>query len=356
MVLRPKIRSRSAQTPFPVPPPFRTEFFELGESIHSLFEVASEVDLSPARLQELIDLGAIYADGKRLKQDGPLPTGSVLRIHFNPKRYTDLQLDIQKHVVFQNEDFVVWDKPAGLPTHPCVDNWIENLQEAGARALGKRLWTTHRLDHATQGLVVMGFNREFAAQFNRELQFGTVIKVYDVLTAAKPPTGLWIHHMVESKGSPKVVLNAPSNITKPCKLLVLSTREFEWTPGIAKKFYLSRVLLLTGRTHQIRAQFAHQGFPLLGDTLYGGYASSQQPTCSLKAQTLMFSFRQCPYAFHLASLSRVEEPLNVDRLERSLKTVLNVAEGNQLKCPTLDNEVLAQIKSMLIWLSTLPKS
>lgn len=190
----------------------------------------------------------------------------------------------------EEEDYVVIDKPGGVPTVPTVDNLYENCLHMTGRAIEARgpLRVTHRLDQPTSGVLVLAKTKAFCSHFNQllsergEREDPRVTKVYRVLTERAVPRGVLsesggaLTHYAEigvrSKGRPTRTVvhdraDGPGGNGKRvvCKLRVLRC------DGVAGTgMYESEVVLLTGRTHQIRAQFAHIGCPVAGDPIYNG--------------------------------------------------------------------------------------
>lgn len=216
--------------------------------------------LAEDEASHLIKLGAIYLNGRRQTQDFPLEAESILRVHLQPKRFS-LPLDPpKKHIVFENEDFVVAHKPAGLPSLPTLDNARENFWAF----LGGSLLPTHRLDQFTAGLMVFAKTQIFQRGFNRWLAQGRVHKIYLALSSVAPPLGEWVHYMSPEPKAPKILRRDPQTQWKKCRLEILTVEK--WSEGL----WQSQIRLHTGRTHQIRAQMAALGTPLVNDLHYGG--------------------------------------------------------------------------------------
>lgn len=252
--------------------------------------------------------------------------GSYLRVHVHPKRGPETNsIDWRSRVLGQGTDWVVVDKPPGFSVNPTVDNAVECAAFQVARALietpetentsnethkaqswtnGSPLKVLHRLDVFTSGILMFARgNTGFAKHFHEALRTRRVHKTYRCVTCTKPKLGIMEHWTApEELGAgvsgprrhcmfPPAENQAPwsgnlqelegtdGNGRKRCVLIVTrveSLCEETLVPAVRDaaprdaKLYESRVELITGRTHQIRAQFAQVGAPLLGDVLYGG--------------------------------------------------------------------------------------
>lgn len=240
----------------------------------------------------LLDFGAIYLANKRiipfpgqnlseiLQMD--LKEKDYLRVHTKPRRFP--QVKVKDRIVFENEYMLVVDKPARLPVHASVDNLHENLLAYLEKELQQKLYITHRLDTATRGLLVIAKTPEFQTEFNFLIKDQGIKKIYQA-TVQTPGPDLKIlkHYMEPSPRAPKTVRADSFAGGLFCQLEILSSE-----PSQYEGFVDLRVQLLTGRTHQIRAQLCAEGFPIRGDHLYGGMKVYHDEQIDLTALELSF--------------------------------------------------------------------
>jgi 23S rRNA pseudouridine1911/1915/1917 synthase len=217
-------------------------------------------------------------------------------------------------VVYEDNDLIVIDKPAGLVVHPAAGNQTGTLVNAliahcGASLSGiggeKRPGIVHRLDKDTSGLLVVAKNdrahRSLAAQFADHGRTGDLSRAYlaFVWGAPKPERGIVdapIGRDPRSRVKMAVRKDGREAITH------YATRE-RFGGGKPGEAFASLVAceLETGRTHQIRVHMARLGHPLLGDPVYGtGFRSKEAHLPQAARSALAKLDRQALHAFRLA--------------------------------------------------------
>lgn len=244
----------------------------------------SDLLLSEQHIQDLLHLGAIYLNGQRYVHDinanPTIEAAAYLRIHTKPRRFATDEILNPARFVYQNSDFIIFNKPAGVPCHPTVDNIQENLVTVLCNKLRIPLYITHRLDNPTEGLLLIAKSKEFQKLFNQLLQRGSVTKIYQAEVQGQPSwrnNQILTHYMKPSPRAPKEVSSEKKIGWAECQLKILN-----------KNGHTLTIELLTGRTHQIRSQLAYEGFPILGDHLYGASKNSEKEAIKLKAIELQF--------------------------------------------------------------------
>jgi 23S rRNA pseudouridine1911/1915/1917 synthase len=139
---------------------------------------------------------------------------------------------------------------------------------------------THRLDNPTEGLLLFAKNKRFQTQFNQLLKEGKIKKLYQAQVQGTPrweKNTLLTHYMKPSPRGPKEVSKEKNETWAECRLNILQIQENQIL-----------IELLTGRTHQIRAQLSCEGFPIIGDHLYGATKIHDPDSIALKAIELHF--------------------------------------------------------------------
>ena len=225
------------------------------------FGVASE------EAARLISFGAVYQDRQRVNSDRTLLPGQYVRVHLQPRRFPVDGIDWRGTVVHHGADFIVVNKPAGIPVHPTLDNQVENVLHQLRIALGPSVYVTQRLDAEVGGLIVFAKTQEFQRQFNRLLGERKVKKKYRALVVSAPEVGRHIHYMEPSERSPKTVATESRPNWQECALSVVKVEPALCTVPAPQAFDIE-IDLETGRTHQIRVQLSALGSPIVGDKMY----------------------------------------------------------------------------------------
>lgn len=242
------------------------------------------LELDLAQVEFLMDLGSIYLNHKRVKEDSSVSEGDYLRVHTKPRRFLPDDGQWSSRILFMNDHFIVANKISGLPVHASVDNRKEHLQAYLEKTLNCELFVTHRLDVPTRGLIVYAKTREFQTAFNQLLTQREMTKIYRALVEGDGLTpGILTHYMEPSPRAPKKVSAVPHEGWQDCVLEILNIKTLP-----AQQSEL-RLHLHTGRTHQIRAQLAHEQHPIVGDHAYGAHKLGEEDKIELEACELLFT-------------------------------------------------------------------
>ena len=185
-------------------------------------------------------------------------------------------------ILYSDKEIAVCVKPVGLDSETEVPAQLQN-------ALGGEVFTLHRLDKNVGGVMVYARTKAAAAALSRAIQEGAMVKEYVALVHGAPPeTGDWEDLLwKDSKQNKVFVVKRMRGGVKKARL--------EFVRLTAGEESLVRIRLHTGRSHQIRVQFASRGYPLVGDHKYGARDSASAPmlfSCKLtfpyRGKTLQF--------------------------------------------------------------------
>ena len=225
-------------------------------------------DYSRGRLQGWIKAGAARVDGAVLAPKHRILGGEqvVLRAEAEPMATVASQ-DIPLDIVYEDDDILIIDKPAGLVVHPAAGHWDGTLQNAlphHAPALAgiPRCGIVHRLDKDTSGLLMVAKTLSAHKSLVEQLQERSVHREYLALVQGAMTAGGTLDESIGRHSGDRKRFA----VRQDGKPAVTHYRVAERFPHHT----LVRVKLETGRTHQIRVHMSHIGFPLVGDPVYGG--------------------------------------------------------------------------------------
>lgn len=158
--------------------------------------VSSKVCLKETGIKcvELIELGAIYVKSasdirpRRILSDVHVSEGDLIRVHPYPRRYKIVDdIDWRCATIHDSADYVIINKPAGVPSHPTLDNYYENVFVRAKSEMKHEgtLYLPHRLDTDTSGLLLLGKSKKFASYFGSLLRLRqNVTKKYRAIIAS----------------------------------------------------------------------------------------------------------------------------------------------------------------------------
>ena len=167
-------------------------------------------------------------------------------------------------ILFSDRDIVLCVKPVGL------DSEIQ-MPAALKETLGGEIYPVHRLDKNVGGVMIFARTQAAAASLSKAIQEGKLIKEYVALVHGTPPeSGDWEDLLWKDSRKNKVfVVKRMRGGVKKARL--------EFTRLTSGEESLVRIRLHTGRSHQIRVQFASRGYPLVGDHKYGARDNAPAP-------------------------------------------------------------------------------
>ena len=280
------------------------------------------VHLSRSRVQVLIRDGHVRLNQRPAKPAESLRPADVVSWEEPPAKPTALVAEaLELPILYEDDDLLVLDKPAGLVTHPAPGHEAGTLVNAllghcaTLSGIGgeQRPGIVHRLDKDTSGCLVVAKNDLAHRGLSEQFAKRTVQKIYLALVRGVPrpargtvdqPIGRHPVHRKRMAVVPPPRGRAARTDYRLLQTLVLRETVAEEsaitarpyipavTPLTTQKADGNKVISLlechlhTGRTHQIRVHLKHLGYPILGDTLYGGPASA--PRQMLHAWTLRF--------------------------------------------------------------------
>lgn len=274
-------------------------------------------DLSRSRIQALIKDGKITINDQLPRKSGQmLESGAVVQIQIPAIEPSNLIPEsIPLHIIFENDDLMVVNKPAGMVVHPAAGHASGTLVHA---ALGhapemegiggeQRPGVVHRLDKDTSGLILLAKNDRTHRWLQDQFRLRKVEKTYLALVDGHPPTPNGrIEASIgrDTKARKKMAIVTPSKGRQ-------ATSEYD-TVETFMEHTLLKVHPITGRTHQIRLHMAFLGCPVAGDVIYG----HRKPTLLIKRHFLHAA--QLKIQLHGEKQARVFEAPLPEELENIL--------------------------------------
>lgn len=246
-------------------------------------------DLTRSRIKAMIETGAV-------SRNGAVFTDPSWKIHLGETySLTPPQIEpatpqgeaIALNIVYEDDDLIVVNKPAGLVVHPAAGNWTGTLVNALIFHCGKSLsgvggvarpGIVHRLDKDTSGLIVAAKHDRAHLRLSEEFSVHNIERVYDaiVVGSPRPAVGTIDAPLARSRGDRKKMSTVREEDDRPDQRRAVTHYRVVETYGRARARLAGDALasliecrLETGRTHQIRVHLSHIGHPLIGDPAYG---------------------------------------------------------------------------------------
>lgn len=245
---------------------------------------------SRAEVQRWIKEGRVHVDGARGKPGLHVEEGMSIEVDLPdaPPPSAAIKAEaIPVSIIYQDDDLIIVDKPAGLVVHPApghadgtlVNAVLYHVPEIEGVGGAQRPGIVHRLDKETSGLIVIARNERAHRALQAQFADRTVYKEYIALVegGVDPPDGIISapvgRHPADRKRQAVLPANSEGHTVGRDAVTEYHTinRYHALARGASGKqtFTLLRVIPHTGRTHQIRVHLAWRQHPVIGDRLYG---------------------------------------------------------------------------------------
>lgn len=252
---------------------YLTEIEDKGRRLDQ-FLAASSPDLSRTLIRKIIDIGGVHIDGRRVRKAGMILDENLqIELHRDRGSVEPFRLS-EDLVLYQDDYLIVINKPAGIETQPTPARYKGTLFEAlqvwlkRDRRFGRRLeiGMAQRLDRDTSGVIAFSIHPQAHKSLSRQFRSRDAKKIYLALVAGRPEpsTGGYVSNLIRDRYANKMKSTSRGGKEAVTTYRVVRTR------AVPEPISLVEVVLITGRTHQIRAHLSEAGHPLLGDIRYGG--------------------------------------------------------------------------------------
>ena len=259
--------------------------------------------LSRNNVQRLIDEGMVKVNGRAIKASYRPKEGDEIDMVAPPKPISELVPEnIPLDIIYEDEHLLALNKQTNLIVHPARGKWTGTLVN-GLVHYGRN-WSTvngnwrpgilHRLDRNTTGIMLVAKSDEAHWRVARQFENRTIQKTYMAVCHGVPelladvidlPIGKDRYvrekqaiRKIENGGRPAVTIYEVQEIFQTPASAVMHTGDHPAdrnSPAPPARFSLVKLTPKTGRTHQLRVHMAAKGFPMLGDTMYGGRVFEQ---------------------------------------------------------------------------------
>jgi len=236
------------------------------------FLTALLADQSRAHVQRLIKDGRVTGPAGSLRPSTAVRAGQTYEVNIPPPTAATPEPEaIPIRIVYEDEQLVVLDKPAGMVVHPgaghssgtLVNALLHHVQDLSGIGGELRPGIVHRLDRGTSGLMVVAKSDAAHQELSRQFSDREVDKEYVALVWGLVQPGRRIDVPIGRDPGDRQKMSTRARRARNAVTRVTFARHFK---GVS----LLKVAIATGRTHQIRVHLSAIGHPIVGDATYGG--------------------------------------------------------------------------------------
>ena len=239
--------------------PFVKEKFTVPKTMPAFVFIMRTFDFTHGQAQRVIAKGRLLIDGESMFLPGKKIEGEVEVVYFKPSSQGTKPL-------FQNRDFIVFEKPSGILVHPNTMSTSYSMLDEIRHLAGDNANATHRIDMETSGLLLASKHKRAESYLKNAFEIKTIQKSYLAWADGKLTKPFSVNRAIK--------VNNDYSQTKH-KVLIDNSGKSAHT-DFNPLYYdetLDATLVecypLTGRTHQIRVHLFHVKHPILGDPIYG---------------------------------------------------------------------------------------
>lgn len=297
--------------------------------------LADNVDaLSRSRIKALIEAGAVTVDGATITDPShtvkPGQTFAMIVPDSQPASIEPEAIDLD--ILYEDEDVIVIDKPAGMVVHPAPGSPRGTLVNALLAHCGdtlsgiggvRRPGIVHRLDKDTSGVMIAAKNDVAHQSLAKQFAERTIERAYTAVIwgVPAPPVGMVEGNIGRSERNrlKMAVVGAPKGRT--------ARTHYRVTERLGPHACVTQCRLETGRTHQIRVHMTHIGHPLIGDPVYGRQSAARTKSLSPEARAYLERFNRQALHAHLIGFTHPrDQKLRhfESRISNDIKSLINL--------------------------------
>ncbi len=270
--------------------------------------------LSRRRIKQLISQGSVFVNNRRVRRVSfRVFPPVIIRIHaksnqdIENKRH---QIHWANLLLYRDEQLIILNKPAGIPTAPTADSAVHNVYHylREENLLPPHFFPFHRLDRDTSGVLLIPLSRPMIRSLNHQMKNRDIGKEYLAVCRGLPSRENWrVEGNISRRNNSSSLMQFASqaemqNSNSLTEFRVLASRQ---TPDICCVAARPQ----TGRTHQIRLHLRYSGLPILGDKQY----HPSRTTETVHPQRMLLHCREMSF-FHpfLKNHFKIAAPLPED--------------------------------------------